>query len=51
MWKQIKDFKDYEVNENGEIRSLKHGKETILKGRLSKDRIFTLRTTQERKGL
>lgn len=37
MWKQIKDFKDYEVNENGEIRSLKHGKETILKGRLSKD--------------
>ena len=37
MWKQIKDFKDYEVNENGEIRSLKQGKETILKGRLSKD--------------
>ena len=37
MWKQIKDFKDYEVSEDGEVRSLKYGKETILKGRLSKD--------------
>lgn len=37
MWKQIKDFKDYEVNEDGEVRSLKYGKQVILKGRLSKD--------------
>lgn len=37
MWKQIKDFDDYEVSENGEVRSLKYGKEIILKGRLSKD--------------
>ena len=37
MWKQIKDFDDYEVSEDGEVRSLKQGKETILKGRRSKD--------------
>lgn len=37
MWKQIKDFNDYEVSEDGEVRSLKYGKETILKGRFSKD--------------
>ena len=32
MWKRIKDFDDYEVSEDGEVRSLKYGKETILKG-------------------
>ena len=37
MWKQIKDFDDYEVSEDGEVRSLKYGKEIILKGRFSKD--------------
>lgn len=37
MWKQIKNFKDYEVSDEGEVRSLKYGKKTILKGRLSKD--------------
>lgn len=37
MWKQIKDFKDYEISDKGEVRSLKYKKKTLLKGRLSKD--------------
>ena len=37
MWKQIKDFEDYEISDNGEVRSLKYKNKILLKGRLSKD--------------
>lgn len=29
-WRTIKDFHDYQISDNGEVKSLKHGKEMIL---------------------
>lgn len=37
MWKQIKDFEDYEVSIYGEVKSHKYEKEIILKKRYTKD--------------
>lgn len=36
-WKQIKGYPDYEVSRSGKIKSLKFGKEKILKPRKGKD--------------
>lgn len=37
IWKKILGFNDYEISNDGDLRSYKHGKQTILKKRYSKD--------------
>lgn len=36
-WKTIKDFEDYEISEDGEVKSHKHNRTIILKKRISPD--------------
>jgi hypothetical protein len=40
VWKKIKDFEDYEVSNLGNVKSLKYGKQKILKPGLSKTGYF-----------
>jgi hypothetical protein len=35
QWKTIPDFEDYEISNNGQVKSYRNGKETILKGSIS----------------
>lgn len=37
IWKQIEEFPDYEVSSLGRIKSLKYGKEKILKQNINQE--------------